>query len=175
MNITDGKIALRALESSDVDILYRWENDPQLWHLGDRKAPLSRAVIADYIATYDADPFRASQLRLMVVLVEDSTPIGAVDLFNVSMANMRAEVGILIAEPFRRRGYGVGALKLLAAYSAEHLALHQLWCTVGADNEPSRAVFAAAGFTICGHMKSWIKSGARFTDAYLYQLLLPNI
>ena len=32
MNIHDNILMLRALEPTDLDVLYRWENDEELWH-----------------------------------------------------------------------------------------------------------------------------------------------
>ena len=49
--MTDGVIRLRALEPEDVDTVFRWENDNNLWHLGNTQAPFNRDTIAGYIAT----------------------------------------------------------------------------------------------------------------------------
>ena len=45
-------IALRALEPTDLDTLYRWENDSRLWYASDTVAPYSRAALWQYLENY---------------------------------------------------------------------------------------------------------------------------
>ena len=66
---------LRALEPTDVDCLYLWENNPEMWRFGFSPAPLSRHQIWEYISTYDSNPLSAGQLRLMIDC--DGTAAGA--------------------------------------------------------------------------------------------------
>ena len=108
-------ITLRALEPIDVDTLYRWENDPAVWGVGSTLAPYSRKQLWDYIDSYDGDIFSAKQLRLMITLPSGET-IGTVDLFDFDAANSRCAVGILIANEYRRQGYGLQALEAIADY-----------------------------------------------------------
>lgn len=55
------KITLRAPEPSDVDAMFRMENDPAVWPDGHTRAPLSRHLLATYVDNYTPDAFaRAS-------------------------------------------------------------------------------------------------------------------
>lgn len=164
-------ITLRALELIDVDTLYRWENDPAVWGVGSTLAPYSRKQLWDYIDTYDGDIFSAKQLRLMIALPSGET-IGTVDLFDFDAANSRCAVGILIANEYRRQGYGLQALEAIANYCRTTLSLHQLYCIAGIDNIPSRALFEKAGYTASGRLRSWIRHAGTYTDAYIYQKML---
>lgn len=170
--LTDGTISLRALEPIDVDTLYRWENDPELWSVGITLAPYSRKQLWDYINNYDADIYAAKQLRLMISLISTNETIGTIDLYEFDAANSRCAVGILIAAAFQHCGYGHKALELTAAYCRKAYSLHQLYCTIGADNLPSRNLFEKAGYKISGRLKSWLKTGGSYSDAYLYQKFL---
>ncbi|MDE6582326.1 MAG: GNAT family N-acetyltransferase [Duncaniella sp.] len=172
MNLTDGIISLRALEPEDVDILYGWENDTDVWDDGATMAPFSRALLADYVANYEPDIFKARQLRLMITITDTGETVGAVDLYDFDPRNQRCGVGILIATPFRRKGYGVAALRLLAGYCGKHLGFHQLYSIAGVDNTASRMAFQSAGFKISGRLRSWIRNGRSYRDAYVMQLLL---
>ncbi len=64
MDTDSTAITLRAVEPTDVDCLYIWENDPSLWPHGSTRAPLSRFQLSEYATGYDADPYSARQLRL---------------------------------------------------------------------------------------------------------------
>lgn len=170
--LTDGVISLRALEITDVDTLYNWENDPSLWSVGITLAPYSRKQLWDYVNNYDSDIFAAKQLRLMIVCNETQTTIGTIDFYDFDAANSRCAVGILIANGFQRRGFGLRTLNLAENYCRDTYSLHQLYCTVAADNQPSRQLFEKAGYTICGRLKSWLRKANAYTDAYIYQKFL---
>ncbi len=172
MTLTDGKILLRALEPADVDLLYEWENDAEVWDDGATLAPFSRALLADYVANYETDIFTARQLRLMIEVVETGQAAGTLDLFDFDPRNRRCGVGILIATPFRRRGYARSALKLAAGYCGQHIGMHQWYSICGVDNAASRALFQSAGFKISGRLRSWIRSGRSYRDAYIMQQLI---
>ena len=64
-------IELRALEPSDVDLLYQWENNEELWHLSNTVAPFSRFVLEQYVMDSHQDIFTTKQLRLMIDKKED--------------------------------------------------------------------------------------------------------
>ena len=162
---------LRALEPIDVDTLYSWENNPAVWGVGSTLAPYSRKQLWDYIDSYDGDIYSAKQLRLMIDLPGGET-IGTVDLYDFDAANSRCAVGILIAPPYRRQGYGRAALDALADYCRTRLSLHQLYCIAGADNIASRTLFERVGYTISGRLRSWLRSANTYTDAYIYQKML---
>ena len=134
-------------------------------------APYSRKQLWDYIDSYDGDIYSAKQLRLMIDLPGGET-IGTVDLYDFDAANSRCAVGILIAPPYRRQGYGRAALDALADYCRTRLSLHQLYCIAGADNIASRTLFERAGYTISGRLRSWLRSANTYTDAYIYQKML---
>lgn len=169
MKFVDDKITLRALEPTDLDVMYRWENDAELWRYGSTVAPFSRKLLWEYISGYDADIYAARQLRLMIVENESGEAVGALDLTDYDPVNQRAAVGIFIDKNKQRLGYASRAIGLLSAYCAERVGMHQLWAVVPDDNAPSRALFSACGFKITGHLQSWLKTRTSYMDAYIYQ------
>ena len=99
--------------------------------------------------------------------------VGAVDLFEYDPLNGRAGLGILIyGEENRRRGYASDTLEVLGRYAREQLRLHQLWCTVGAGNAASLALFRQAGFVETGVRRDWLWSPEGFRDEILLQKIL---
>ena len=48
-------VTLRALEPTDLDILYKWENDTALWVVSDTVAPYSREALWQYLETNTGD------------------------------------------------------------------------------------------------------------------------
>ncbi len=163
-------IHLRALEPSDATLIFMWENDRDLWQYGSTQAPLSLHQIQQYIDSYNDDVFASRQLRLMIC--EEETPVGAVDLYELDPLHRRAGVGIMIAKEHQHKGFATQALDTIADYAENRLGLHQLWCICSVTNVPAVATFQAAGYSICGRLRSWIRIGHRYIDAFTLQKLL---
>lgn len=162
-------ITLRALEPTDIDLLYRWENDTTLWTVTDTMAPYSRQVIWQYLKNYSGDVYASHQLRLMVTLTATGETVGIIDLNDVDAFNSRAEVGLLIAQPWQGKGYAHAALAIVMNYAQNHLGLRQLYVKIPLDNEACLHVFTDCGFTMSGTLRSWIKRGSRYHDVALLQ------
>lgn len=172
MNIEGTICRLRALEPEDLDLMYGWENDTEVWRVSGTVAPFSRHTLSRLIDEQRFDIYATRQLRLVIEATKDDTAVGAVDLFEFDPQNLRAGVGIIVAPPYRRRGLAADALRTLERYAVEVLRLHQLWCSVGADNKASLALFAKAGYTECGRRREWILTPDGAIDEVLMQKIL---
>lgn len=168
------RICMRALEPVDVDTLYRWENDPALWDAGSTLAPFSRKQLWDYIDTYDGDIYAARQLRLMIDRADTGEPVGTLDLFDFDPANSRCALGIFVIPEARGEGLGREALDMIASHLHRHLSLHQLYATVGSDNEASVRLFGSAGYVRVATLTDWLRRGSRYRDAYLFCRILDT-
>ena len=168
------KILLRAMEPTDVDTLYKWENDPEMWNVTGTFAPVSRFALEQYVLATEKDFFSNRQLRLMIVENKRQTIIGSIDLFNYNPMYFRAEIGILIIQEFQRRGMGKESLKLFIDYAHRTLGLHQVYCNIQSDNKTSIALFKNLGFQFVGRKKDWVKEDGVWKDILLYQLLLRS-
>lgn len=172
--LTGKTIILRALEPGDLDVLYVWENDMENWLVSGTLAPFSRSVLAQYLETAQLDIFVNKQFRFLIERIEDSKPIGCIDLFDFDPANKRAGVGILIGDQQERsKGYASEALSLLEKYAFDVLDLHQLYCNITVDNAASLKLFERHQFKIAGQKKDWIYNKGQWIDEYLLQLLRP--
>lgn len=165
------KIYLRALEPEDLDLVFRIENNLDFWEVSANSAPYSRYLIKQYLENAHRDIYEVKQLRLVICDSTDQA-IGLIDLFDFDPKNRRAAVGIVIEEESaRNKGYGKQALELLSNYSFTHLALHQIYAHVGADNTASRKLFESLGYRQAGRKKDWNFVNGSFKDELLYQLI----
>ena len=171
--LTGKNIKLRALEPSDVDLLFQWENDEKLWYLSNTLTPFSRFSLEQYVLNSGNDIFADKQMRLMIDLPdkESNTTIGTIDLFDFDPHNQRAGIGILIQEKYRKKGFAAEALDLLLRYCFETLNLHQLYCNIAKFNTASINLFQQAGFEIKGEKKEWLLIGQKWVDEYFLQLI----
>lgn len=169
MKLKGQHIQLRAIEPSDIDVLYQWENDTETWMVSNTQSPFSRFVLEQYITSSHQDIYSVKQLRL-IICNEENKAIGSIDLFDFDPNHLRAGVGILIAEKAdRKKGYASEALCLLMDYCFSVLNLHQLYCNITIDNEPSILLFQKHGFQITGMKKQWVRDGESFKDELLLQ------
>ena len=172
MNI-EGKIStLRALEPEDLDAMYGWENDTDSWRVSGTVAPFSRHILSRLLDEQQFDIYATRQMRLVVECKSDGITVGAVDMFEFDPQNLRAGVGIIIAPPYRKQGFALDALQSLERNVRDILRMHQLWCSVGADNEASLALFQKAGYTECGRRKEWLLTSNGAIDEVLMQKIL---
>lgn len=173
MKLHSQHISLRALEPSDIDILYQWENDTEVWEISHTQTPFSRMVLEQYLSTAYQDIYTTKQLRLVIETnSETKKAIGCIDLFDFDPYHQRAGIGILIADKNeRKKNYASEALTLLIDYCFTTLNLNQLYCNITSDNTASIQLFEKNGFEIIGVKKQWIRVGKEFKDELLLQLL----
>ena len=167
-------IKLRALEVEDVDILYRWENDPNVWKVSGTMAPFSKYILRRFIEEQRYDIFETRQLRLVIESKSTGRPVGTIDLFDIDPYNRRAGVGVLIYnKDDEGHGYASSALQALIRYSFHILGLNQLYCNVLSNNTRSLNLFKSKDFSVVGLKREWVRSTTDWLDEYMLQLINP--
>ncbi len=169
--IRNDKIILRALEPSDADLLYEWENQMELWAVSNTLTPFSRHQIITYINQISLDIYQTKQLRLMIDVpkADNLVSIGMIDLFDFDPYHSRGGIGVMICKPERGKGHAREAVALFTDYAFSHLGLHQVYCNVSEDNEASIKLFESLDFQFSGRKKEWIKTAGGFMDELMYQ------
>lgn len=163
---------LRALEPSDLDLLYAFENDPSEWQFSATTAPFSRWVLKQFIQrSLREDVYALKQMRLLAetTVENERKAVAFVDLSEFSPQHRRAEVGIAVLPVFRNRGLGKQALQLLCEYAKRSLSLHQLYAYVAEDNTASQHLFQSSGFERQALLQDWFLHDGCFKNAVLYQ------
>ena len=179
-------IKLRALEPEDLDVVYEWENDTQLWHLGGTMAPYSRYELKQYILS-TKDIYEAKQLRLIIEkkFYKDNSStvtldngdndmpvrVGLIDLYDFDPHNRRAAIGILIDKAFQMKGLAGEALSLLCKYAFSFLKIHQLYAYIPVKNEPSVKLFSRHGFAKRGQLPDWVQTDDGYEDVLFVSLI----
>ena len=162
-------IKLRAMEPTDVDAIFVLENCEDIARASWNNAPVSHHQLVNYAYSYSSDMFRDGELRLVVEA--SGRFAGTVDITDIDAANGHALIGVAIVAELRRQGIGRAAVGLAAAYCL-NAGLHQLCAIVARDNAPSLALFASAGFSANGRLRSWLRRGKSYVDALILQKIL---
>ena len=169
------RLHLRALEPDDADFMYEVENDAEAWRYSDTIAPLSRAILRDYALNYDADPFAAGQLRLIVTEEGIEKPVGIIDLYQISPRHRRAFIGIYICKEYRGKGYASEAFELIEDYARKTLQLHQLGAKIEDDHNAAKSIVEARGYELKGKLDEWlITPDGNFSPLLVYTKLLKK-
>jgi len=175
MFLKSDTIGLRALEPSDADLLYQWENNMALWPVSYTQLPLSRFVLDEFVNTAYQDIYTSKQLRLMVVSMADQTTVGILDLFEFDPQHARCGAGIYIHEQYRGNGHALESILLAKRYCFNTLHLKQVYVHVGDVNKASWLLFEKAGFEKAGLKKCWNKTGlSTYEDVWFLQCINPD-
>ena len=173
MNILENvNIKLRAPEPEDIEILYEWENNTEIWYLSNTLTPFSKYSLKKFIDNSHLDIYESKQARFIIELKDQQKPVGAIDLYDFDPYHLRAGIGILISSrEDRRKGFAGESLQTLINYCFTILGLKQLYCSITENNQESLRLFIRQGFVITGQKKEWLKSGEDWLTEYFLQLI----
>ena len=146
-------IRLRKIEPTDIPYLYQWENDARMWADSDTHNPLSQADLREYVASSTGDIYRDGQLRLMID--EDGSTMGCIDLFDFDPRNRKAAIGMYIAPHARGRGIGTKAVKLIEDYAFGFLKLRMLYAIIATKNTACSTIYKKEGYEPSSILKAW--------------------
>ena len=152
-------LTLRAPEPSDIDFIYRWENDPALWHNSLTPPLTSRQQIWEYVHSFTGDIARDGSLRLMIQPAGSTEPAGTIDICDFNRRGNAAFVSIYVDASLRGRHIGTEALAQALTLAREALGIGTLAALIRTDNPASAAIFAANGFTRTGALPDWLGRG----------------
>ena len=172
MNIEGRTIRLRAVEPGDVDLMYEWENDCDIWPVSGTTEPFSRHQLERFVERHQdiVGVLCDGQLRLIIETLLSSKPVGAIDLFEYDPIHRRAGIGILIYEQSDRgRGYASDAVETLCRYAhdtaARASAVVQRRCRQRSEPAP----VPRAGFTEIGVKRDWLWRPNGYHDEVMLQ------
>lgn len=166
-------IIIRAAEPIDAELIYRWENDQEIWRVSETYMPYSMYQIEQFLLNNN-DLFSIRQVRFIIESKKNSEPIGCIDIYDFDPIHFRAGIGILIQKEYRKQGYAKETLQLLLDYCFNVLMLKQVYCLINALNTDSLNLFKNIGFEQCGYRKEWIRTPNGFIDEIEFQYINKN-
>ena len=165
------EVTLRALEPEDLDMLYRIENDKELWDIGVTSVPYSRYVLHEFMSSTTGDIYTDKQVRL-VIENEGHQIVGMADLMSFDPKNRKAELGLVIAKPYRHQGYARAVIGRIHDYALRTLHLHQLYVVIPAANTASLTLFRSIDYRESSRLSEWLYDGREYHDAIVFQKIL---
>lgn len=169
MFLQNENIILRAIEPSDLDTLYLWENDSALWLAGNARNPYSHYALKQYIVNFQKDIYQIRQLRLMIDVRQTQKTVGTVDLYDFDIHHSRIALGLFVEPIYQGKGYASQALKLIEDYVFNFLKINQLYVFIAESNKASRTIFEREKYYCQTRLKEWLKTSEGFEDVFVYQ------
>lgn len=156
------KIILKPITKEYTPLIVKWRNDPIV---------RSKFIFQDLFTEQSHNEWLDTKVasgqvhQFIIIVKENSRPVGSVYLRDVDMKNEKAEYGIFIGEAAGRgKGYGTEAANLICGYGFNELGLHKIMLRVFADNEAAIRSYEKAGFIKEAYLKDEIKTDEKFRD-----------
>ena len=132
-------IFLRSAEYDDLDLLFKWANDPVVRASSFNTDPIPYESHVKWFKEMMEDA-----TVLQYILMDDDTPIGQIRL---DTYGDKAEIGYSIESEHRSKGYGHKILQLVVGeIKMNHPEIKTLISKVKADNTASNKLFISEGY-----------------------------
>lgn len=163
-------VRLRAVEPSDADAHFTWDQDADMERRLDRvHVPRSRAITRQWAERASVQDPDDDNVHFEIETLAGEF-VGSVSVHNRDQRSGTFELGIAILDAQRRRGYASDAISLVLRYYFEELRYQKLTVRVYAFNEPSLRLFERLGFQHEGQLRRMVYTQGRFFDVVLLGL-----
>jgi RimJ/RimL family protein N-acetyltransferase len=168
-DLSDGTVELRAWRDEDVPALVEACRDPDIVRFTRVPANYTQAMARIFMEDKRASSARGEEAHFALVAAPDDALLGSVGLHLQSEG--RARVGYFLAAPARGSGMATRAVRLLARWAFDDLAIRRLELVAATDNVASQRVAERAGFTREGVLRSFLETKDGRHDAVMFSLL----
>ena len=152
-------VTLRAIEREDVPDLHTWGQEYATWPEGSYH-PYAPRSLAESLAKFDArEGYRSTDSSVDFAMDVDDALVGSICLWGLDAFNRRAHLGITVGTPYRGKGYGTDACRVLVRYAFVDRGLHRVQLEVLANNAAAVRAYEKAGFVRDGVLReaAWVR------------------
>ncbi len=172
--ISDGKLALRTFETSDVDLLLRMSNDVEFRQAVNPQPPwpVSRYALEKRLSDGHSAPFTGAHSAIELAVCLGPTVIGIAGVYDIDRVNSVAEIGVSIAvAEHRRAGFGLAAHRLLVDYLFLTMNFRRIIAFAKAGNPAGIAVAKKLGMVEEGRYRKHRWVAGQYQDLVVFGLL----
>lgn len=169
MNIQGKKTTLRAIEESDLILLHKWMNDPEICYmLGGWHFPSSMVHQKRWFESLQADHLN----QRFAIETKKFSLIGMATLDQIDWKNNHAFHGMMLGKDFQGKGYGVDVIMAIMRYAFEELGLRRLDGSMIEFNAPSLHIYCKkCGWIIEGRKKNWYFRKNKYWDKIIVGII----
>lgn len=133
-------VELRPANPSDVELVFRWRNDPIIVARSSSQTTVSLEEHRRWFSASLQDPH-----RLIFIIAIDSSPSGLIRFDKIDAES--AVISVYLQAAQTGKGIGVEAIKAGARAVSQRWKIGKLVACVRPENEPGKKAFIKAGFT----------------------------
>lgn len=159
-------VRLRAFERDDVDANHAFVNDYQTLRGMISGIPFPASMEDEQRWMEQQSSYSRGEYQFAVEDFEGSL-VGRCGIIRLDWKNSVAELAIMIGAPYRGRGYGREAMRLLCDFCFREMNLHKLKVSVFAFNEAAVRCYERNGFVREGVLKNEIFRDGEYRDVVL--------
>ncbi|RFU76293.1 gnat family [Trichoderma arundinaceum] len=175
------RLVYRSLQPTDKQCLYEMISEPGCIELAFSKIP-SPPNRKEWDEMVDKPPRELLQWTLICLREESSDgrpmagkPIGCLSLSQPSSISRKehrsSELGILLAEAYRGKGYGAEAMKWIMDWAFNYAGLHRIWLESWSFNEAALQLWEKLGFKLEGRLRESVWFQRKWYDRMVYGIL----
>jgi RimJ/RimL family protein N-acetyltransferase len=159
-------IYLRNVVPEDAHLLFNYLKQKSDNPFSDFKYPFT---IDDSIKMFEKMMLANPQKYYGQIICQSSSqlPTGFISL-RIDSKNKNAEIGLWIALPFRNKGYGQSAVKLITDFGFNNLNLNLIYCNIDSDNLKSINLFKKCGYIKEVELKERHLVDGQFKDSIIF-------
>jgi RimJ/RimL family protein N-acetyltransferase len=164
------KISLRPMKPKEVELIYRWANNPDVMPYWYGKRRTLKQIKGDWKPHYfsDKDPYSG---RCFAIEVQDE-PIGMVNHNKIDRENKSVDMDIMIGQKEDwNKGYGTDALRTFCGFLFRRFKLNRIWLGAYVFNARAIRVYEKAGFKKEGILREETLINGKFVDSVLLSIL----
>ena len=175
MNYWQGKkIRLRAIEPSDAEYFYKWDQDSErARNLDFVWPPTSRAHAEAWVNEDSKRKFENDTFRWMIEN-ESGEPVGSIDTHHCMPRDGTFSLALDIAKQHRRKGYAREAVLMILKYYFEELRYQKATVPVHSDNEASIGLHESLGFQKEGTLRRMFYSQGKYFDVLYFGMTVEE-
>ena len=170
MIITTEQFILRKPEPFDVDLLYSFKNDSEIFSmLGGFHSGYSFSDISNWIKNHSV---AQNEVLWIIADPHDNSCLGHVGLYNIDFRVRSAEFGLLIGNK-KKWGMGLGThvSSSVIQYGFYQLNLNRISLNVLKSNTRACKLYEKLGFILEGTLRSAQFKNGSFIDVCCYSIL----
>lgn len=159
-------VRLRAFEQGDVDANHAFINDYETVRGMMSGIPFPSSYADERRWLEQQTSYSRGEYQFAVEDFEGDL-VGRCGVIRLDWKNRLAELAIMIGTPYRGRGYGKEAMRLLCDFCHREMNLHKLKVTVFAFNEPAIRCYEGCGFEREGLLKDELWRDGQYQDVVI--------
>jgi RimJ/RimL family protein N-acetyltransferase len=160
----DTHVKLRAVEPSDAEFFFEWNQDSEMTRHLDWLWPPSSLESARRWAEEEARRRPADDMLFLVIENTEGERVGSISTHQCNRRAGTFRYGVAIRREHQRRGYASAAILLVLRYFFEELRYQKVTVNIHANNPACIRLHEHLGFQLEGRLRRMVFTGSCHWD-----------